>query len=306
MNFPSIEKYVQENDNLIKSTICSKSQINIPGLISEYGGGMSNAFKTRLPILNKMVGCIIQSKKSASSIVKNPRLGKTVIAPSDIKKLESYIKSIGINSVGYTKVNPDLIFKDKSILYENAIVITMEMKKASIKSAPSQKAIKEIFRTYYELGVAVNKISSFLRKMGYNAMAGPAIGGDVSYVPLAQDAGLGVIGKHGLLITDKEFGPSLRIAAVYTDIENLPFSQENPHMWVKDFCDKCNKCVRSCPAGAIYEKAVTVGNDKMPTRCIDYTKCAVPFANDYGCTVCVKSCSFFNGDYYKIKEKFLK
>lgn len=306
MNFPSIKKYIQEDDKPIMASDESKSQISIPGLISEYGGGMGNAFKTRLTIFHKMIGCIVEAKKSASSILKNPKSGKKTISPTELNNLESYIKSIGIDGIGYTKVNPKLIFKDKCILYENAIVITMEMKKLSIKSAPSKKAIKEIFRTYHQLGVAVNKISSYLRKNGYNAMAAPAIGGDVSYVPLAQDAGLGVIGKHGLLITDKEFGPSLRIAAVYTDIENLPFSKDNPHMWVKDFCNQCNKCVRNCPAGAIYEQGVKVGDDTLPTRCIDYTKCAVPFANDYGCTVCVRSCTFFNGDYYKIKEKFLK
>ena len=137
-------------------------------------------------------------------------------------------------------------------------------------------------------------------------MAAPAIGGAVSYVPLAQKAGLGVIGKHGLLISDKDYGPSLRLAAVFTDIENLPFCEKNPHMWVKDFCNSCNKCVRACPAGAIYENSIAVNGNQNTRQCIDNSKCATPFANDYGCTVCVKSCTFYNGDYIKIKNAFLK
>ena len=148
-------------------------------------------------------------------------------------------------------------------------------------------------------------MSSFLREHGYNAMASPAIGGPVNYVPLAQKAGLGVIGKHGLLISDKDFGPSLRIAAIYTDIENLPFAEENHHMWVQDFCETCNKCIRSCPVGAIYEHSMEVNNNPNTRQCIDNSKCATPFANDYGCTICVKSCTFYNNKYSKIKSIFL-
>ncbi|MGB3366856.1 MAG: reductive dehalogenase domain-containing protein [Acidaminobacteraceae bacterium] len=201
-------------------------------------------------------------------------------------------------------MNQRHIFKGESILYGNAIVLTMEMKKDEIKTAPSKEAVVEIFRTYYELGVTVNKISDFLRKRGYHAMAGPAIGCSVSYVPLAQDAGLGVIGKHGLLITDKNYGPSLRLAAVYTDIENLPIAKENPHMWVKEFCNNCNKCVRNCPAGAINKEALQVAEDPEGFRCIDVEKCAKPFANNYGCTICIKSCTFFNSDYENLKKNF--
>lgn len=305
MEFPSINKYVQSDDKPIMASENSKQQVHIPDVIREYGGGFATAMRTRRHILHKMVGCLIQAHKSASSIQSNPKLGKRVIKEKELTELENFILSLGVDSIGYTRVDRDLIFKGKSILYENAIVITMEMKKESIKTAPSPTAIKEIFRTYHELGIVVNKISAYLREHGYNSMAGPAVGGDVSYVPLAQSAGLGAIGKHGLLITDKEFGPSLRIAAVYTDIENLPISTQNPHMWVRSFCDQCNKCVRACLADAIYKKPIQVGDENQQSRCIDYTKCAVPFANEYGCTVCVNSCTFFNGNYHKIKEGFL-
>ena len=113
-----------------------------------------------------------------------------------------------------------------------------------------------------------------------------------------------MIGKHGVLISDQDFGPSLRIAAVYIDIENLPFAEDNPHMWIKDFCQSCNRCVRLCPANAIYEKNILVNGNPETQTSIDNTKCAVPFANNYGCTVCIKECMFFKNDYAAVKERF--
>lgn len=306
MNFPSINKYVTDKDHLILPGEHSKEQVNIPEVIQKNSGGLLNTIKLRKHVLPRMLGCLYEAKKSATSILKNPHEDKKTISEEVLCSLETFIHSLGINDIGYTKVDQSLIFKDKAILYTNAIVITMEMKAESISTAPSPRAIKEIFRTYYELGKAVNLIADYLREKGYNAMAGPAIGGDVSYVPLARDAGLGVIGKHGLLISDKSYGPSLRIAAIYTDIENLPFSKENFHMWVQDFCEKCNKCVKACPARAIYEHAQPVGDDIQGSRCIDHSKCGKPFAKDYGCTVCVKSCTFFKQDYYKIKSGYMK
>ncbi|KJS82378.1 MAG: hypothetical protein JM58_15135 [Peptococcaceae bacterium BICA1-8] len=92
----------------------------------------------------------------------------------------------------------------------------------------------------------MNKIADFLREKGYNCHPSPAIGG-------AQDANLGCIGKNGVLITP-EFGPCVRLAAIFIDVDNLLIAKENEHMWIAEFCKTCNSCVKACPAGAIYEE----------------------------------------------------
>ncbi len=298
--FPSIDKYVTADDVVVTSNANSKEYVNIPKLMMTYGPGLLGALRMRRPILPKMIGCMMESRKSSSSIVRNPNQGKTFITQEERLALEAYIKSFDIDSIGYTTVSPSDIFLNHKILYGNAIVLVMPMRKEAMISAPSKTALKEVFRTYYGLGVTVNKIADYLRSQGFNAMAGPAIGGDASYVPIAQKAGLGVIGRHGLLITDKDYGPSLRIAMIYTDIENLPVATENKHLWVREFCKQCGKCVRSCPANAIYNETTPSG------RAINQTLCAVPFANNFGCSVCIKSCIFFSHDYEKIKANFLK
>ena len=151
------------------------------------------------------------------------------------------------------------------------------------------------------MGVTVNKVADWLSERGFNAHAGPAGGGDVNYIPVAIDAGLGVAGKNGLLVT-RNNGPRIRLAAVYTDIENLPFAQGNPHSWVRDYCETCNICVKKCPADAIYMKTKTLA-DGGPAY-IDHAKCAVPFSNDNGCTLCIKHCPFSYADYDRLKTKF--
>ena len=298
---PDIKRYMDDSMNPIFPDEVSHEGLIVPEIVLKYGS-LFGKIRDLPAMAPYMVKCIFEMKKSYRGLKKQPDPGKTTISSSEISKLTSYIKDIGVSDIGFAKVSPSDIFKGKAILFDNAIVLAIEMKHEPISTAPSKKAGKEIFRTYLGLGQAVNKVADFLKNLGFKAEAGPALGGETNYPLLAEKAGIGVIGKHGLLITPK-LGPSLRLAAVYTDIENLPVLNENPHLWVKDFCNKCNKCVRKCPAGAIYEdtKILTDSTEEH----IDYKKCALPFSNDHGCTVCVKECVFFSSDYEKIKSSFI-
>lgn len=299
-NLPKIDDYINKDTPVINASKNAHEGLIVPEIVTTYGkGGMKiNDLWTMMP---KMIKTIKEMKKSYQTLKNNPHLNKTIIDAVTLEELKSFAYTLGVSNIGFTKVDPSMIFKDKKILFENAIVFTMEMKRDAIDYAPSIKTKKEVFRTYLELGKIVNKIAEFLRERGYNAQAGPALGGDVNYPLLAQKAGLGAIGKHGLLISPS-FGPSFRIAAVYTDIENLPMNKTNNHMWINSFCEKCNRCVKQCPAGAIYKDAKIFKDESK--QCIDYKKCAVPFSTQYGCTVCVKECTFYKNDYYKIKESF--
>ncbi len=126
-------------------------------------------------------------------------------------------------------------------------------------------------------------------------------GGDVNYIPIVIDAGLGYSGENGLLIT-KNNGPRVRLAAVYTDIENLPFAKENPHTWVRDYCETCNLYIQKCPVDAIFMETKTLA-DGGPAG-IDHTQCAMPFSNDNGCTLCSKHCPFSYASYESLKAKY--
>ncbi len=58
-------------------------------------------------------------------------------------------------------------------------------------------------------------------------------------------AGLGIIGKNNLLITE-DYGPRIRLRAVNT---SAPFKPDKIIV-SRDYCRKCSLCVDSCPANA--------------------------------------------------------
>ena len=154
-----------------------------------------------------------------------------------------------------------------------------------------------IFGTYDDLGIAANKIAYFLREQGYAAQADHPLGGLVLFPPLAQKAGIGRVGKHGLLITP-EFGPRVRLAAVYTSIQDLPFAETNDHDWIDEYCKICGICIKQCPPQAILEEAVTHDTGRITN--ITQQSCFEYFTQFYGCSVCVKVCPFSKaGDTYE-------
>lgn len=298
--FLSVSNWITEIDNPVKSGPNSRRAVMIPLLIMQYGS-LAAKLKTFVPLRDYFVTSIKGMRESAKNITNNPHTGKRTIDAETLREMEKYAKELGISTLGYTKVNPNFIFQDFEILYDNALMLTMEMKKELIDNNPSLECGREIFRTYAGLGIAVNKIADFLRERGYNCHPSPAIGGDICTVPTAQDANLGCIGKNGILVTP-EFGPCARLAAVFIDVDNLPMAKENEHMWIADFCQTCNRCVKACPAGAIYEEPkILVDGTKIY---IDREKCAPPFSD--GCSTCISSCVFTGGHYNKIKEVYMR
>lgn len=298
---PDIEKYISDKSKLISPTENSHMGYSVPEIVFKYGHKFNHLMNAPY-IFPKLIKALWEARKSYKSLDNNPELNNKIASKSFLKKLKEYAFSLGCSDIGFTKVPPEYIFKNKKILFDKAIVLTLEMKRDKIKQAPNINAGKEVWRTYAELGKLVNKIAEFLRNEGFNAQPGPAIGGEVNYPLLAQKAGLGFIGKNGLLIS-KDNGPSQRIAVVYTDIENLQYTDTEEYNWILDFCENCNRCVRKCPANAIF-KNTKVFEDGSRQH-IDYKKCAVPFSDNMGCSICIKECVLFKNNYGKVKREFL-
>jgi epoxyqueuosine reductase QueG len=208
-----------------------------------------------------------------------------------------------VSSVGYTRVPERWIFQGKAILHLHAIVLTMKMDKARIDTAPSPAGARTVFEIYSKLGIAANKVATYLRRRGYSAEAAHPLMGPALYPPLAQMAGLGWLGFSGLIITP-EHGPCVRLAAVLTNIENLPHSPHNDHAWVQDFCAICGLCVRECPARAILAEPVQEESGQI--TCVDTDRCFPYFSDYYGCSVCIKVCPFNQAGYEKIRRGFQK
>ena len=222
-------------------------------------------------------------------------------SPEFLDKLEAIARRLGAADIRYIKVPRNAIFKHKGIPYENAIVITVEMDQENISTAPGFPAFKEVATGYKNLAVIGYKLARLMRRNGFAAYPGTALGGITDYTYLGELAGLGAIGYHGLLITPNE-GARLRISTIYTNITNLPIENGNPHAWVRDFCTMCKKCIRSCPVEAIFDEPAPRGDGGMQS--IDHASCRDYFSRNYGCAVCLAVCPFSQKGYEAVKARF--
>lgn len=278
----------------------------------------SKGLKSRLIELNKFD--ITNTEGSSSDKLKKimPKLFKTIRKAisgykREIKELpvevqsapkkfwgeiEEQAKNLGIDLIGFAPIDENLMFEEDHIggidvLYQNAIVLGMEMDYEAIDTAPEPPAGVESLNIYAELGEATNKLTDFIRSKGYRAIACHPLGGPILYPAMAVKAGLGKIGKQGLLIT-KNFGPRQRLSMVAVNIDTLP---ENPRedFVIDKYCKKCKRCVNLCPVNAIYDEPIINENGTV-TR-IDGEKCIKHFYETTGCSICIKECPFHKIGY---------
>jgi epoxyqueuosine reductase len=233
-------------------------------------------------------------RRSLKTVDRNPSQPRVRVSETEIVELEEYARSVGVDDIGYARLPETLVFQRKAVLHENAIVLSMEMDKDRIDTSPSEQSFVEVHKTYHHLGRAANQIAGWLRKRSYSAHAGHPLMGLALYPPLAQQAGLGWRGLHGLLIAPR-FGPRVRLAAVFTSIENLPFCSENPHAWIEEYCALCKLCARECPPQAILDRPIARANGLV--TCTVNERCFPYFVDHYGCSICIRVCPFQKQDY---------
>ncbi|MCD1295794.1 hypothetical protein CUJ83_12375 [Methanocella sp. CWC-04] len=252
-------------------------------------------------LLQALIKVQLSFRKAIDYARSQTNSNKTEVDGSFQKTLENKAKNWGALDIAYIRIPDEFIFKGKSIPYKNAIVITGEMDKENILTAPSVDCMIEVQKTYGNTGVIVNKITKFLRSNGYNAVPCHSLGGVVDYPALAQRAGMGALGRHGLLIS-KANGASQRIAVVFTDIENFQNTPGEDYSWVEEYCTTCGRCIKNCKVGAIYEKKVIDESGQYTTT--DGDKCLEYFSTHYGCSICIKVCPFTKAGYDKLKKAY--
>lgn len=300
-NIIKLESSTCQMPGMILPTENSPKRFEIPLNMMELVKTDPNMPFRSLPPFRILPSLLGNLKKVIKSLPQNPSEPLKEASPEFLHELTEYAYSLGVDIVGFTKLQREEIFQEKGILHENAIVLVMEMDQDKIEAAPSRVTQVMIMKTYDDLGVAANKIAEFLRKNGYSAMAGHPLGGMSLYPPQAMSAGLGWIGRNGVLIT-QEFGPRVRIASVFTSIENLPFAISNNHSWISDYCDSCAICIRMCPPQAIREESISHDSGRVTYTYQD--RCFRYFAENYGCSICIKVCPFSSQPYDQIRSRF--
>lgn len=166
---------------------------------------------------------------------------------------------LGADLVGICYAHPNLIYSHEQDLVEkehrpielpegctSAVVMAVEMDYESARYSPDAISGASTGLGYSKQAIVANLVAVFIRGLGYRAV--PSGNDTALSIPLAMAAGLGELGRMGLLVTE-EFGPRVRICKVFTD---LPLSHDDYRPFgVTEFCNKCKKCAESCPSRSI-------------------------------------------------------
>jgi ferredoxin len=200
--------------------------------------------------------------KMLRSLVDGPVAAQRTKKPA--AELTAIVKGLarrhGAVDVGVTKLRPCHVYShvgrgagtygEPIVLdHEWAIALTVEMDYDVMRRAPDGPVIAESMRQYLESSKIAVQVASVIRSFGYPARA--HIDGNYRVIaPLvAWDAGLGEMGRMGLLMTPR-LGPRVRLAVVTTDIPLQPDAPGDDDS-VTDFCTVCKKCAENCPSESI-------------------------------------------------------
>jgi reductive dehalogenase len=219
--------------------------------------------------------------------------------------IKSWIKKSGAHSIGITRLKPEHLYsvggrgnrygKDVVCDQQTAIAFSVEMNKNMVACGPGAPTVLESADQYLLAAVLAVKLAAFLARLGYKSRAHI----DANYLvvcPLvARDAGLGEIGRMGLLMTPK-LGPRVRLAVVTTELD-LP-----PDAWKEDrsmteFCRTCQKCADVCPSQAIPRDDMTADQDGLVRWQIDQERCFSYWCQTgTDCGRCIALCPYAHPD----------
>jgi epoxyqueuosine reductase len=160
-----------------------------------------------------------------------------------------------------------------------------------IANSPGRLASAAVGDGYSRMAYTAATLAEFIRGLGYRAI--PAGNGIGLSIPIAIDAGLGELGRLGLLITPK-YGPRVRLAKVITDMPLVPDPRIS--FGVVEFCESCRLCADDCPSSAItrgprtWEGTSPSNNPGTLKWYIESEKC-YDF-NGFSCSNCKRVCPF--------------
>lgn len=164
----ALEQAVYDRDDSIRGLPSGPERYDIPSRL--FGRESSLGFYKKLlwrtaafPFMWAMIGDI---KDSFESLANNPVNPDRYVSSIYWRQFEEYACSLGVGPIGYTSLPREAIFTGKAVLYENVIVLIMEMDAAKMDKAPSWTTQRMVMKTYYQLGRIAMDLVDKLRRDG--------------------------------------------------------------------------------------------------------------------------------------------
>ena len=196
-------------------------------------------------------------------------------------------RELGAGEVGFTKLDRRYVYarKKRWVKYQHAVCLAVEQDYEQTQKISSIEAEHAHFGAYEKIGVLGLELVDYIRALGYHAQMHSPSDESVVFIPMFVKAGLGQLGANGQLLSP-HFGSRCRLAIVTTD---SPVTYDKPVDYgIHKFCQKCQVCIRRCPARALVNEQVWwrgVHKNK-----VIYDRCRPVMARYDGCGVCMKVC----------------
>lgn len=196
------------------------------------------------------------------------------------------------------RTNPALLLPKAKSIVAIALAYPSKMKDAPRSTKDARRGIfcRASWGTDYHvvLKKKLDMLEEFLRSKHEDIRTKSMVDtGELSDRAVADRAGIGFSAKNCMIITP-EFGSYVYLAEMIT---NVPFE---PDEKIEDQCGTCNKCVDSCPTGALVNPG-----QLNSQRCISFLTQTKGFLPDefrskignrlYGCDTCQTVCPINKG-----------
>jgi reductive dehalogenase len=247
--------------------------------------------------------------------------GLPAIAPIEItaqeatRRIKGFARHLGALDVRVTRLRDYHLYSHRGRHLDNwgekiqsdhkyALVFSVEMDHRMVHCAPLPPASAETAIEYMRIAAMAICIAAYIKNIGYKARAHIDGNYQVLATAVAHDAGLGELGRLGLIITPTH-GPRVRTAVVTTDI---PLIEDQPlNFGVQHFCEICKKCAENCPSQSIDsgDKQEIRGTTKWQSQmhsCYRYWRSV-----GTDCSICVAVCPYSkpNSFYHRILRFFI-
>lgn len=303
---PEYEEYYSRRPELEQADR-EVRQMPVKGMFGQIRGNSAEGAPDRQlavqAIVRGQMGSVRKCIETARNAEVSPR--KLDIPPAEITpKIKQVARHFGADLVATLAMRDEHFYShhgfetgkacgqavDRGLRY--AVVLAVETNREMINRAPHAEQMLATVKGYADVAAVGCKLAIYLKALGYGAFLNTVFGYNAPLVGLARDAGLGQIGRHGLLIT-REHGPRVRLGAVMTD---LPLTSDGPvDFGLVEFCRRCGKCAADClgkaiPAGQPREAD---GEHYWPT---DPLACYTIWRRTgTDCGVCLATCPFSQG-----------
>jgi len=181
-------------------------------------------------------------------------------AEDNTRMVKEVVHYLGADLCGVCELDPAFVYShvgrgpepygmEIDLNHAFAVLFAVQMDFSMIAAAPKAPVIVETGKQYLAAARIATVTAGMIRRLGFPARAHMAGSNYAAVVPpLAWKAGLGELGRIGILLTEK-FGPRVRLGLVTTD---LPLNVDQQVVFgVQDFCERCSKCSDNCPSSAI-------------------------------------------------------